>query len=108
MARKYDTTVVREVNGLMIVCVNPTTIYVKHKYGINCYERWFVRQRGFYSDNWKPFRRALTDHRNISLSYINHLADLYNINVSSARKMPDLTNAKIRTVPEWGRARNVH
>lgn len=108
MAKHYDKYVVRKTNGLTIVCVDPTTIYVKHKYGISVYERWFVRQRGFYLQNWQPFRRALTDHRNIDLQYINQLAQLYDISVSGSDEMPDLTGKEIREVPEWGRNRNAH
>lgn len=108
MARRYETIVIRRTNGLEIVCVNPTTIYIKHKYGVSIYERWFVRQRGFYLKNWQPFRRALTDQRHLDLQKVNQLAEKYEISATGTKTLPDLTDKTIKVLPEWGRNRNVH
>jgi len=108
MARRYEKIVVRKTNGLTIIFENPTTIYVQHKYGVSCYDRWFVKQRGFYTKNWKPFSESLKQNRVLEMGYINRLAEQYEISVSGSRTLPDLTDKPIKTIPEWGRDRNVH
>jgi hypothetical protein len=108
MARRYDKVVVRKVNGLVIMFTDPRTCYVKWRYGINIYERWFVRERNFYSDNWRPFSEYLKQNANIDIGYINRLARLYNITISSTKTMPDLTEREVREIPPHGRERNRH
>ena len=108
MAKKYEKIVIRKTNGLEIVFINPTTVYVKHRYGINIYERWFVKQRGFYSSNFRPFSESIKYNRYIDLAYINKLAERYEMSVTGSSEMPDLTGQEIREIPEWGRSRNVH
>lgn len=97
--------VVRKTNGLEIVCLNSRAIYVRYKYGINCYHRWFSRKRGFYYNNWRPFRRAITDHRYLDISYINYLANKYEISISASKKLPEYSDKEVKTLSERGRVR---
>ncbi len=85
--------VVRKVNNMVILFYDATTIYVKHRYGVNRYDRWFVKQRGFYTKNWKPFRQYLIETLDLSMPYINSLAEKYEINIGWTDKMPDITGA---------------
>ena len=108
MSRRCDHIVIRRTNGLEIVCFNFDTIYVKHKYGINLYHRWLIRQRYFYRSKWKPFRDALLYLKNVDMALINRLADKYEIDVDHATEIPDYSGRKVKIAREWGRNRNVH
>lgn len=108
MARRYNKIVIRRTNGLEIVCFNYDAIYIKHNRGINLYHRWFIKEKYFYRSKWKPFRRALTDHRFIDMQYINKLADKYEIEVSRVQKVPDYKCREVIFAREHGRNRNVH
>ena len=98
---------VRKTNGLEIWFADSRNIYIKHKYGVTLFSRWEVRERGFWSKNWKPFRKALSDNRYLDLGYITRLATRHDISINYVSKIPDyLTNAKIIELAEKGRKRN--
>lgn len=105
MARRYQVSV-RKTNGLEIWFVGPRDIYIKDKYGWQVFTRWMVRRRGFYSEQWRPFARALRDHRYLDMGVIRRLATLHDISIRSG-SLPDwASKSKIRIIPEKGRARN--
>lgn len=105
MARRYQISV-RKTNGLEIWFVSPRDIYIKDKYGWQNFTRWEVRQRGFYSEHWRPFARALRDYRYLDMSIIRRLATLQDISIRSGSLPNWVSKAKIRIIPEKGRARN--
>ena len=106
MQKRHNHITIRKTNGLTIICFDHQTIYVKHKYGINRYDRWFIQGGKFYAKSWKPFRIILTDQRNLDIHYINRQAVKYGINITSTHKTPSFSGKTIREAPEWGRARN--
>ena len=105
---KYRYGAIRRTNGLVLLCISPYEVYVQHHYGVNCYNRWFVKQRFFCQHNWKPFRRAVMNQRYVDLGFINRLAEKYEIDITGADEMPSLRGRRLRKVPEWGRDRNAH
>lgn len=99
----------RETNGLAIWFADERNIYVEHKFGITLFTRWEVRQRGFWSENWRPFRKALTNNRHLDLAYITRLATLYDISIRYVGRLPEsCLKEQARIIPEKGRARNVN
>lgn len=105
MAKKFQIAV-RRTNGLEIWFVSPRDIYVKDKYGWSCCTRWDVRQRGFWSEHWSPFQKALRDLRYLDMGVIRRLATLHDIRIES-RKLPEWVREEdARIIPEKGRARN--
>lgn len=106
MARRYQVSV-RKTNGLEIWFVSPRDIYIKDKYGWQNFTRWEVHQRGFYSEHWRPFARALRDYRYLSMWTIRRLATLYNVIIIGNATLPERAKkAKVRIIPEKGRKRN--
>lgn len=105
MARRYQISV-RRTNGLEIWFVSPRDIYVKDKYGWQNFTRWDVKQRGFFANNWHPFRRALRDNRYLDMAIIRRLATLHDISIRSGGLPTWVSDKQIRIIPEKGRARN--
>lgn len=105
MARRYQVSV-RKTNGLEIWFVSPRDIYVKDKYGWQVFTRWMVQQRGFYSEHWRPFARALRDYRHLDMGVIRRLATLHEISIRAGSLPEWAKNSKVRIIPEKGRARN--
>lgn len=97
---------VRKTNGLEIWFVSPRDVYIKDKYGWQNLTRWDVRQRNFYSMHWRPFIRALRDHRRIDMSVVRRLATLHEVSIMSGSLPGWVDKEKARIIPEKGRARN--
>nr|DAW32283.1 MAG TPA: hypothetical protein [Caudoviricetes sp.] len=108
MPKICDTISIRKVNDLILVFYDAKTIYVKSKLGLVAYERWFMRQRMFYSNNFRPFSESLKQNRHITLEYINRLAEMYDITVSNVHQLGDFGNKKIKILPAHGRNRSVN
>lgn len=106
MPKVCDTISIRKTNGLIIVFYNQRTIYVKSKWGLMAYERWFMKKRMFYSHNFRPFSESLKQNRHISLEYINRLAELYDMKITRVGQLADFGNKKVKILPEHGRSRN--
>ena len=105
MARRYQV-LVRKTNGLEIWFVSPRDIYVKDKYGWNNFTRWDVRQRGFCTKHWNPFRKALKYQRYLDMSAIRRLATLHEISIRAGSPPDWAKTGKIVELPEKGRNRN--
>ncbi len=108
MPKICDTISIRKVNDLILVFYNAKTIYVKSKWGLVAYERWFMRHRMFYSKNFRPFSESLKQNRHITLEYINRLAEMYDITVSNVHQLGDFGDKKIKILPAHGRNRSVN
>ena len=108
MPKICDTISIRKVNDLILVFYDAKTIYVKSKWGLVAYERWFMRQRMFYSKNFRPFSESLKQNRHITLEYINRLAEMYDITVSNVHQLGDFGDKKIKILPAHGRNRSVN
>lgn len=105
MARKPKVSV-RKTNGLEIWFVNPRNIYIKDRYGWRLFTRWDVRRSMFWTKHWQPFSRALRHNRYLDMAFINRLATLHEITITSG-SLPDwVDKSKARIIPEKGRARN--
>ncbi len=105
MARRYQISV-RKTNGLEIWFVSPRDIYIKDNYGWQNFTRWDVRQRGFWTENWRPFRRALRDQRYLDMTVIRRLATLHEISIRAGSLPEWAKNSKVRVIPDKGTARN--
>ena len=104
--REYKMSV-RRTNGLEIWFVDARSIYVQHRYGWTLFTRWDVRQRGFWTNHWDPFRRALKCHRYLDMGIITRLATLHEISILGVGGLPErVQKAHIREIPEKGRNRN--
>ena len=79
----------RKVGDLEIIFYETHRIYVKYKYGIILCTREFVKERGFYKNNWRPFYRALLRKNIIDMAIIRTLADVMEIDILTATAMPD-------------------
>lgn len=107
---RYNTknvVAIKKTNDLEIIFYDFESIYVKHQYGISVYHRWAVKKKGFYKNNFRPFRLALKDNKNIDYGYINRMAEKYEIDVDGVDELPNLTGVKTRIIPSYGRARNI-
>ena len=105
MARDYKV-LVRKTNGLEIWFVSPRDIYVKDKYGWNNFTRWEVRERGFWTKHWNPFRKALKYQRYLDMGVIRRLATLHEICIRGGGPPEWVMTGEIIELPEKGRARN--
>lgn len=105
VARKYQISM-RKTNGLEIWFVSPRDIYIKDKYGWQNFTRWDVRERNFYSKHWRPFIRALRDHRYLDMGIIRRLATLHDISIRAGKLPSWVKQSEARIIPEKGRARN--
>lgn len=108
MPKICDTISIRKVNDLILVFYDAKTIYVKSKWGLVAYERWFMRQRMFYSKNFRPFSESLKQNRHITLEYINRLAEIYDITVRNVHQLGDFGDKKIKILPAHGRNRSAN
>ena len=105
MAKQQKKYVRRVTDGLEVIFTDERTCYIKSRYGMNIYQRWFIREHGFYGHNWRKFREALLYNRHIDLHLVNRLVEKYEILVESADAMPDMTGQKVVDFPEHGRER---
>ena len=86
----------RKVGDLLIMFYDERTIYVKHHYGTTCYNRWWVRERGFATKKWGRFRDELARKKKcLTWGQINALAERYEINIE-AGVMPDVKDEEVK------------
>lgn len=74
--RIFDTIIVRNYENMQIVIYDPKTVYIKVKgqYITYCFQRWFHKKQGFYSNNWKPFIIWLQRSKYLTLDEIRNRA----------------------------------
>ena len=96
--RNFETVVIRELNqNTKVIIYDKKTVYVRTKYITSAFNRWFHRERGFYSKSWEPFVDFVKKKKDIDLNDIIRVARSLNI-VCSAGRMPDLTGKEIKTI----------
>lgn len=97
---------IREVDGLTIVFWDARTVYVKTTYGAwVVFHRWFHVQRGFCTNNFKPFIKKLRHNKHLTYSFICSKAQQFDISINASRE-PKLDGLKIVKLPTKGRNRN--
>lgn len=95
----------RKVGDLEIIFYETHRIYVKYKYGIILCTREFVKERGFYKNNWLPFIVQFYNAKNIDIEYVRFLAGKYDIDIMSVAETPNIDNERVKELPSDGRRR---
>lgn len=89
MARPYsydeNKILVRHLKELTIVFWDTETIYVLDKNSgmRHIFHRWFLRQRGYYTTSWAPFRDELKKRKGLTVMKIYRMANYYGIAYSA-------------------------
>lgn len=97
---------VREVDGLTIIFWDARTVYVKTTYGAwVVFHRWFHVQRGFCTNNFKPFVKKLRHNKHLTYAFICSKAQQFDISINASRP-PQLEGLTIVKLPTKGRNRN--
>ena len=86
----------RKVDDLLIMFYDKRTVFVKHHYGVSCYHRWWVRERGYHARCWKPFCESLArTRRHLTWGDVNALAERFDISVTGG-EMPKVKEEDIK------------
>lgn len=106
----YDEPIrIRRVDGLTVVFYDRYTVYAKKDcdYIWTIYNRWGVRQRFFYTRNFRPFLKSLKYNRHLTIPYITKLATRYELNINGATSLPQFEREVVE-LPSKGRRKNAN
>lgn len=89
--------VVRRLStGIQIYFMDERSIYVEGVDGlVYIFHRWDVRERGYHTANWRPFRARLMKYKDLDIYKLYRLANLYDISVSVSGRRPQLDGKKL-------------
>lgn len=90
----------RRVDDLVIMFYDKRTVYVQHHYGVTCYNRWWVHERGFSTKKWARFVETIAKKRkHLTWGDVNALAERFEINVDGCSGFPEVESDKIKWLP---------
>ena len=97
MVNQNKKVQMRKIDDLVIMFYDKRTIYVKHHYGFTCYNRWWIKERGYSTTKWQPFSEALMRRRkHLTWGELNALAERYEIIVNGANGFPEVKEEDIK------------
>ena len=82
-----DSIFIRQCGDMLVFFVDQQTICALTDCGAYVFHRWFHKKRGFYTNNFKPFRKYLMNNPNITLSQAIRLAEKYEMEFSADRRL---------------------